>query len=80
MYREKKQVSIFEQPENFIVTGLDRENRWIKLAEMIPLEKSKAVRWKNESRLEHFVFFSINGYTKQMKNLAAEEGNVFLFM
>jgi len=38
MYREKKQVSIFEQPENFVVAGLDRNNRWVKLAELIPWE------------------------------------------
>lgn len=54
MYREKKQVSIFDQPENFIVTGLDRENRWIKLAEMIPWdemeEKYKAGFSKDKGR------------------------------
>lgn len=42
-------------------------------------EKKKSVQWNTESRREHFVFFSINGYTKQMKELAAGKENIFLF-
>ena len=39
MYREKKQVSIFEKPEHFIGAELDLSNRWIKLSDMIPWEE-----------------------------------------
>jgi hypothetical protein len=39
MYREKKQASIFDSPEHFIGAELDRENRWIKLSELIPWER-----------------------------------------
>jgi len=42
-------------------------------------EKKNAVNWKKESRNEYFVFFCIGGYTEQMKALAAERGNVFLY-
>jgi len=42
-------------------------------------EKKNAVNWKIGLRNEHFVFFSISGYTEQMKGLAAERANVFLF-
>jgi len=43
------------------------------------LEKKNAVKWKNEKRNENFVFFCISGFTEQMKSLAAERSNVFLF-
>ena len=66
MYREKKQVSIFEQPENFIVRGLDRENRWIKLAEMIPWdemeEKYKTGFSKDKGRPAKPVRMAIGSY------------------
>lgn len=43
------------------------------------LEKTKKVNWHKESRKEHFVFFSINGYTDKMKALAREKGNIVLY-
>jgi len=42
-------------------------------------EKKKNVIWNDTSRREHFVFFSINGYTKHMKELAAGRGDILLF-
>jgi len=42
-------------------------------------EKKSAVNWKKELRNESFVFFCISGYTEQMKALAAERTNVFLY-
>jgi AAA+ ATPase superfamily predicted ATPase len=42
-------------------------------------EKKKAVSWKRETRREYFVFFSINGYTNQMKELAEKRADIFLF-
>ena len=43
------------------------------------IEKTRAVSWNCELRSEFFVFFSINGYSDRMKDLAAEMGNIFLF-
>ena len=43
------------------------------------LEKKKAVLWNQAARHEYFVFFSINGYTGRMNDLAAEKENIFLF-
>jgi hypothetical protein len=42
-------------------------------------EKKKAVLWNQTTRHEYFVFFSINGFTLQMEDLAARKGNLFLF-
>jgi hypothetical protein len=42
-------------------------------------EKKNAVNWKKESRNEYFVFFCISGHTEQMKAMAAESANVFLY-
>jgi AAA+ ATPase superfamily predicted ATPase len=42
-------------------------------------EKKKAVLWKRDTRREYFVFFSMNGYTRQMKELAENRRDVFLF-
>ena len=39
MYREKKQISIFEEAKNFRGAELDSGNRWVKLSEMIPWEE-----------------------------------------
>lgn len=41
------------------------------------VEKSKAVNWKSDGR-EHFILFSINGFTKQMKELAKNNKNIIL--
>lgn len=41
------------------------------------VEKSKAVNWKSHGR-EHFILFSINGFTKQMKDLAKNNKNIIL--
>ena len=43
------------------------------------LEKIKKVNWHKEKRKEHFVFFSINGYTDKMKALAREKGDIVLY-
>lgn len=42
------------------------------------LEKIKKVDWNKNSRNEHFVFFSLNGYTDKFKKLAEENENVLL--
>ena len=37
MYKQSGgQTSIFDDPKNFIVADLDPENRWCKMASMIP--------------------------------------------
>lgn len=41
------------------------------------VEKSKAVNWKSDGR-EQFILFSINGFTKQMKDLAKNNKNIIL--
>ncbi len=41
-------------------------------------EKKRAVAWKINDRNEHYIFFSINGYTEQMKALADTRGDVLL--
>lgn len=49
MYKNKSpQTLIFEKPENFMMlTGLDPNNRWIKMSEMIPWEMVEAKYAKN---------------------------------
>ena len=42
------------------------------------LEKVKKVDWHKADRKEHFIFFSINGYTDKMKALAKEK-NILLY-
>ena len=42
------------------------------------LEKAKQVQWKQDNRVEHFVFFSINGYTNRMKKLAEQKQEIIL--
>jgi AAA+ ATPase superfamily predicted ATPase len=43
------------------------------------LEKKKAVLWKQNERKEYFAFFSINGYSKSMYELALTRHDLFLF-
>lgn len=43
------------------------------------LEKTKKVQWNLNERQEHFVFFSINGYTDELKQLAKSKGNIYLY-
>ncbi|MDI6880940.1 MAG: DUF234 domain-containing protein [Desulfitobacteriaceae bacterium] len=43
------------------------------------LEKERAVTWKKDNRREYFIFFSINGYTEQMKALANARNDVLLY-
>ncbi|MBQ9609454.1 MAG: ATP-binding protein [Lachnospiraceae bacterium] len=42
-------------------------------------KKCVEVNWHKSDRVEHFVFFSKAGYTKQMQKLAEEEKNIVLF-
>jgi AAA+ ATPase superfamily predicted ATPase len=42
------------------------------------MEKKMAIAWKNETRREWFIFFSINGYTKQMRTLADGRNDMLL--
>ena len=42
------------------------------------LRKSKYVEWKNNERNEKFVLFSINGYTKKLKELAESRKDLIL--
>ncbi|MCD7796503.1 MAG: hypothetical protein LUG95_02470 [Clostridiales bacterium] len=41
------------------------------------LDKVKYVEWKKQSRQEHFIFFSVNGYTDKLKSLTKAK-NIFL--
>jgi len=43
-------------------------------------EKKNVVKWKNDIRNESFIFFSKNGYTVQMKDLANNRSDVFLMV
>ncbi len=43
------------------------------------IEKATKVNWKSKTRVEHFVLFSINGYTDNLKQLAKEKENVYLY-
>jgi hypothetical protein len=49
MYKSKSpQISLFERPENFMMnTGLDPNNRWVKMSKLIPWEKVEAKYAKN---------------------------------
>lgn len=52
MYKKKSpQISMFEAPENFLMpTGLDSNNRWIRISKLIPwdmVEKKYAKQFKN---------------------------------
>lgn len=40
--------------------------------------KSKEVEWKLNNRNEQFILFSINGFTDEMKKLAASRNDIFL--
>lgn len=41
-------------------------------------EKAKDVMWKNNTRREWYVLFSINGFTDEMINLASSRGDILL--
>ena len=41
-------------------------------------EKKKAVAWQKDRRREHFIFFSISGYTEQMQALANSRNDMLL--
>jgi len=52
MYKEKSpQISIFEEPENFLMqAGLDPNNRWVRMSKLIPwdmVEKKYAKEFKH---------------------------------
>jgi hypothetical protein len=52
MYKKKSpQISMFEAPENFLMlTGLDQNNRWVRMSKMIPwdmVEKKYAKEFKH---------------------------------
>jgi AAA+ ATPase superfamily predicted ATPase len=40
--------------------------------------KAKEVEWRRNNRHEHYVFFSISGFTEEMKGLANDRNNVLL--
>ncbi len=42
-------------------------------------EKKKAVAWQKDQRREHFIFFSISGYTEQMQALANSRNDMLLY-
>ena len=51
MYKKKSlQISMFEAPENFLMlTGLDQNNRWVRMSKLIPwdmVEKKYAKEFK----------------------------------
>ena len=41
-------------------------------------EKAKHVIWKNENRKEKYILFSINGFTKELIELAQKEDSIIL--
>jgi uncharacterized protein len=41
-------------------------------------EKSKIVKWKNNNRNEHFILFSINGFTDELIEIAKTRDNLAL--
>ena len=43
------------------------------------LDKTQKVDWKKQTRKEHFVFFSFNGYTEKMIQLANDNNNIVLY-
>ena len=43
------------------------------------LEKIEKVDWKKQNRINHFVFFSFNGYSEKLKQLADEKDNILLY-
>nr|WP_316621476.1 ATP-binding protein [uncultured Ruminococcus sp.] len=43
------------------------------------LEKIERVEWKKKTRKNHFVFFSFNGYTDKLRQLAEEKGDILLY-
>lgn len=43
------------------------------------IEKAKKVDWNKADRKEHFVLFSSNGYTDNLKKLAEENQNIYLY-
>lgn len=42
------------------------------------LEKAKLVDWKNDSRKETYILFSISGYSDELKKLAKRRGDIIL--
>ena len=42
-------------------------------------EKVTAVQWKSAQRTEHYVLFSVNGFTAQLRDLADMREDLFLF-
>ena len=43
------------------------------------LAKKDSVQWKNDSRIEHYVLFSISGYTDRLLNLETKRDDLILF-
>ena len=43
------------------------------------LEKIEKVDWKKQNRKNHFVFFSFNGYSDKLRQLAEEKDNILLY-
>lgn len=43
------------------------------------LEKAEKVDWKKQTRKNHFVLFSFNGYTDRLRTLAEEKDNILLY-
>jgi len=43
------------------------------------LQKKDIVQWRNETRNEKFLLFSINGYTQQLMELSTTRDDLILF-
>jgi len=43
------------------------------------LQKKTSVEWKKETRREFYIFFSVNGFTKEMQDLAGKRTDIMLF-
>jgi len=76
-----KEIDIVALGENEILFGECKywdKPVWINVLNEL-IEKSKYVKWKNENRKEYFAIFSRKGFKKELKDLAKEKGNIFLF-
>lgn len=43
------------------------------------LQKKTSVEWKKDTRREFYIFFSVNGFTKEMQDLAGKRTDIMLF-
>ena len=72
-------VALDEEGENIIFGECKFTNKETDTDVFYSLtQKTKYVKWHNDTRKEHFVLFSEGGYTEKMKKLAKEK-NIILY-